>query len=110
MCFLQGTAAVTLAGLLAALPITGGTLADHQFVFFGAGEVINSNKCQIDGFNFCLFPIEVPLIYSYMNLHMLDQQHRLCYIILCAHFFTSHLSLLKSQIMNHHAYCSLSGN
>jgi malate dehydrogenase (oxaloacetate-decarboxylating)(NADP+) len=29
---------VTLAGVLAALPITGGTLADHKFLFFGAGE------------------------------------------------------------------------
>jgi hypothetical protein len=39
-CLLQGTAAVALAGLIAALPLTGGALADHKFLFFGAGEVI----------------------------------------------------------------------
>jgi malate dehydrogenase (oxaloacetate-decarboxylating)(NADP+) len=30
---------VVLAGLLAALKLVGGTLADHTFLFLGAGEV-----------------------------------------------------------------------
>ena len=37
--FLQGTASVVLAGLLAALKLVGGELADHKFLFLGAGEV-----------------------------------------------------------------------
>lgn len=36
---LQGTAAVVLAGLVASLKLLGGTLADHTFLFLGAGEV-----------------------------------------------------------------------
>ncbi len=43
--FVQGTAAVALAGLIAALPLTGGTLADHKFLFFGAGEVCPFPPC-----------------------------------------------------------------
>lgn len=35
---IQGTAAVCLAGLLAALPLTGGTLGSHTYLFRGAGE------------------------------------------------------------------------
>lgn len=36
---LQGTAAVVLAGLVASLKLLGGSLPDHTFLFFGAGEV-----------------------------------------------------------------------
>jgi len=35
----QGTAAVVLAGLVAALKLVGGNLTDHRFLFLGAGEV-----------------------------------------------------------------------
>ena len=36
---LQGTASVVLAGVVAALKLVGGSLADHKFLFLGAGEV-----------------------------------------------------------------------
>jgi hypothetical protein len=36
---LQGTASVVLAGLVAALRLVGGTLAEHTYLFLGAGEV-----------------------------------------------------------------------
>ncbi|XP_065866248.1 NADP-dependent malic enzyme [Euphorbia lathyris] len=35
---IQGTASVVLSGLVAALKLVGGTLADHKFLFLGAGE------------------------------------------------------------------------
>lgn len=35
---IQGTASVVLAGVVAALKLIGGSLADHRFLFLGAGE------------------------------------------------------------------------
>ncbi|CAA2995636.1 nadp-dependent malic enzyme, chloroplastic [Olea europaea subsp. europaea] len=35
---IEGTASVVLAGLIAALKLVGGTLAEHRFLFLGAGE------------------------------------------------------------------------
>ncbi|KAH6790872.1 NADP-malic enzyme 3 [Perilla frutescens var. hirtella] len=35
---IQGTASVVLSGLVAALKLIGGSLADHRFLFLGAGE------------------------------------------------------------------------
>lgn len=41
---LQGTASVVLAGLVASLKLIGGNLADHKFLFLGAGEVTSHSQ------------------------------------------------------------------
>lgn len=48
---LQGTASVVLAGLVAALKLVGGTLAEHTFLFLGAGEVTCSTTISSVSFS-----------------------------------------------------------
>ena len=43
----QGTAAVVLAGVVAALKMLGGSLADQTFLFLGAGEVSDRDLLQL---------------------------------------------------------------
>jgi malate dehydrogenase (oxaloacetate-decarboxylating)(NADP+) len=55
--YAQGTAAVVLAGLIAGLKFVGGTLADHKFLFFGAGEVSDLNAKQLV-LRYCYFRLQ----------------------------------------------------
>lgn len=52
---MQGTASVVLAGVVAALKLIGGSLADHKFLFLGAGEVSSFLFSFMGYFYFVLF-------------------------------------------------------
>lgn len=57
----QGTASVVLAGLLASLKLVGGTLADHTFLFLGAGEV----RLDLSVF-MCFFILNMFFFFSFL--------------------------------------------
>ncbi|KAL3638766.1 hypothetical protein CASFOL_016673 [Castilleja foliolosa] len=52
---IQGTASVVLAGLMAGLNLVGGTLADHRFLFLGAGELCVGLSCFPQGTWYCKY-------------------------------------------------------
>ena len=50
--YTQGTAAVVLAGVVAALKMLGGSLADQTFLFLGAGEVSDMDLPHLHWFGY----------------------------------------------------------
>lgn len=58
----QGTASMVLAGLIAGLKLVGGSLADHTFLFLGAGEV------RLKPFwHCCIYPVTLPLFITFIE-------------------------------------------
>ncbi|CAN1240943.1 NADP-dependent malic enzyme [Linum perenne] len=73
---IQGTASVVLSGVVASLKLLGGTLADHKFLFLGAGEAgtgiaeliaLEMSK-RVNSFLACIYAY---LTYHLCNFHSL---------------------------------------
>jgi hypothetical protein len=81
---IQGTASVVSAGIIAAPKLVGGTLADHTFLFLGAGESEAQIPFAFGVFSFfilfvCLFflhaqikdNLKVIIHFFYTSIHLL---------------------------------------
>jgi malic enzyme len=66
--YIQGTASVVLSGLIAALKLVEGTLAEHTFLFLGAGEV-----------NFCYLICYLNQIVNSDKIKILRNHCKFCY-------------------------------